>query len=94
MNRSRLIAARAAVPSTRAEKNRVSALASRQKMLDETELLATRVLYLESQVQSYKQRLSRYESTTDEEDAFAFAFASAASAAASVPPFPEVLPDA
>jgi len=71
MNRARLADARAAVVDStagRREKNRLSALASRQKALDETESLARRVLQLESQLQNCKNRLSRYEAVDDREE--------------------------
>ena len=71
MNRARLDDARAAVKvggsasSNRREKNRLSALASRQRMLDETASLVLRVLDLESRLGYCKSRLSRYESVDD-----------------------------
>jgi predicted nucleic acid-binding protein len=71
MNRARLVDARAAVVDStagRKEKNRLSALSSRQKFLDETETLARRVLQLESQLQNCKNRLSRYEAVDDREE--------------------------
>ena len=88
MNRRRLNEARAAAPTCRKEKNRLSALSSRQRWLDEQEALARRVLSLESQLLICKSRLSRYETVSaaaafadnnDEDDA---SFGSATVAAA------------
>ena len=86
MNRRRLNEARAAAPTCRKEKNRLSALSSRQRWLDSQEALARRVLSLESQLLICKSRLSRYETVSaaaafadnnDEDDA---SFGSAAAA--------------